>query len=128
MNLTFVGLNDILAKLGMLPDELKDEIKKHFEYAAEMTYTQSQIDVPVLTGDLMGSGIVQSKDTGNKFTYSVTYGGYAGDSYGAIYGSEDGYAWFQELGTRFIAPQPYLGPAFDTYSMELADDLENLLG
>lgn len=92
-----------------VPKMAKEAIIDILIQTAQNTYDESQMDVPVDTGRLKESGRIDYEANDDEASAEVTYGDGVGYPY---YGIEDGYAWFQELGTRFLPPQSYLGPAF----------------
>lgn len=140
----FTGFSDVAGALDATIAEQTDAIKQIFGAAAGATFTGSQADVAVASGELRGSGVINSVDNGDNFYIDVTYGDGSAtattynypDSFSTTQFSTgglpgDGYAWFVELGhlTRggtLVAPQPYLGPNFDLNANNLMSDLNKV--
>lgn len=122
---TISGMTDILSGIQSVPDKVSAVVKGMYGEAANQTLSDSQPNVPVDTGDLVGSGHIEMEDNGTSFTVSVVYGdgsatpktysySYSTSKYADGGVEADGYSLFQELGTQFLNAQTYLGPAFDT--------------
>lgn len=131
LTVDFMGdYNRILTALQTLPEKARGHIVNRLQQSAQRVYDVSQREVPRDTEDLANSGHVEpgTDDSGDFLSFAVVYGdGNSGGTYD--YGDyvADGYAWFQELGTRFMRAQPYLGPAFEEESQKLLTRLGNII-
>jgi HK97 gp10 family phage protein len=91
----------------------KKEIMNILKQAAEDTLEFSGQLAPVLTGKMKDSGRVEQTATG----YEVSYGDDSG---------EFDYPWFVEMGTKNMAAQPFLYPAFEIESQSVLDEVTNI--
>jgi|SRR5579859_7326926 len=129
------GLDRIVSILSVMPAQMANEIKGELSTSAQTTLSNSQSMVPVLSGDLQASGHIEDNgvdidvvygDGSSAGTYSYPDNGLNGDM------QADGYAWFVELGHLSragnpVAPQPFLGPAFEEESQALVQRLGDLV-
>lgn len=127
------GLDRIISGLQAATEETTGQIERLFAGAADRVYTNSQALVPVLSGDLKGSGKPEAWKDGNSFGWDVSYGDGSATPHTYSYNATetggavdaDGYSWFVELGTAKMGAQPYLGPPFEEESQGLVHELGN---
>lgn len=103
-----------MGKLQWVRGTARELIAERIEQAAERVKQEAKRRCPVRTGRLRRS---IDKVQQGELAWIVTY---AVDDPGAYYGL------FVELGTRFMSPQPFLGPALEAEKPELIKDIETV--
>ena len=78
IDIAFVGMDKIIAKLQVAPNETRRAIRQVTDEISQETLYRSNEYVPVDTGVLRSSGnIIKAKDEGNAIVGGVGYGGAA---------------------------------------------------
>jgi hypothetical protein len=131
LTIDYIGdYNRILTALETLPQKARGRIVNRLQQSAQRVYDVSQREVPRDSEDLANSGHVEpgTDDSDDFLMFAVVYGD-GNATQGYDYGDyvADGYAWFQELGTRFMRSHPYLGPAFEEEAQKLLTRLGNII-
>lgn len=90
------------SRLPEIAAELRPRVSAAVKETAEVVAAEARARVPVDSGDLKDSITVTRKEAAG---YSVN--AEAQDDNGLYYG------WFQEFGTRYDPPQPFLIPALE---------------
>lgn len=104
-----VGAERLVAKLKK--NVRLDDVKKVVRHNGAEMQEKAQRNAPVDTGNLKrGIGL------------QITDGGLTAN----VSPSAD-YASYPEFGTRFMEPQPYLGPAFEEQKGEFKKDMKKLV-
>jgi HK97 gp10 family phage protein len=109
-------LRSLARDLDMTSTAVRGKAKDAVRKAAFSVERGAKIRAPVDTGNLRNSINVSLFGSGLS----------AGDTIGAEVGPEASYGVHQELGTWKMAPQPYLGPAFDEVEPSFIAALEAL--
>lgn len=110
------GLSGILGSLTTALSVVDAAALAVTAISAQNIYDVSQANVPVDTGQLQASGVVRQFSEGAVKGYEVAYGGgipAKGKTYSYPQADVTNEAGFCEFGTRFMAPRPYLFPAWD---------------
>ena len=105
---TIVGMEKLQAKLKK--NVRLDDVKRVVRYNGAQMQIKAQQKAPVDTGTLKRSIGIDIKDAG--MTAKVT--------------PKAEYAPYVELGTRFMAAQPYLKPAFEEQKRKFKSDMNKL--
>jgi HK97 gp10 family phage protein len=105
-------------ELDMVPAATRDKAKTAVRKAAFAVERGAKIRAPVDTGNLRNSINVSLSGSGLS----------AGDAIAAEVGPEANYGIFIELGTWKMAPQPFLGPAFDEVEPSFLAALDDIAG
>jgi HK97 gp10 family phage protein len=106
----FSGLNHIAIELGAVSAVAVTQARVALERTAYAIEADAKSLAPVDTGNLKSSIATRVFALTAEVGPTAEYGGYV------------------EEGTSRMAPQPYMGPAFDRRAPELADALANLPG
>lgn len=101
------GANDLAKELGRAGKDLPDLVKQITQKSALMLEAEAKRRAPVRTGRLKNS--ITTSQAG------LTRGELAAGQLAAVYevGPTVNYGAYVELGTRRMAPEPYLIPAAD---------------
>lgn len=97
--------------------------------SAQNIYSVADANVPVDTGQLQASGVVRQFSEGAVKGYEVAYGGgipAKGKTYSYPQAEVTNQSGFVELGTRFMAPRPFLFPSFEQEKPNWQSALNNL--
>lgn len=92
------GMDQLRRRLGGLPDEIREALRKAVKDAALEVKNDTLRDVPILSGNLLNSLEIRYADGGLR----AKVGWFKDDDY---------YARYVEFGTRGIPAKPSLGPA-----------------
>lgn len=107
------GKEELIQKFDRLNEKIKQQINKLVATAAVNTQRDAKLRVPVRTGALRNSIMVQ-----------IDRGVY--DSVFASVGAFMPYASYVEYGTRFMKPRPYLMPAYERHRKWLEQELKKI--
>ncbi len=110
----FGELDALIADMTAVPRELDGLVRTVVQKAAADIKADAQLMAPVDTGNLRSS-----------ITYETQVGA---DAVTGEIGPTANYGVYVELGTVKMAPQPYLGPAFDRHSDAFEGALGQILG
>ncbi len=94
LSITVQGQENIVKNIFASVFHIETKATRAVAYVLQRTYDLSQEWVPVDTGELQQSGYIIN----DGLTGEVGYG--------------TDHCWYQELGTRNMAANPYLAPAF----------------
>ncbi|HEY8766045.1 MAG TPA: HK97-gp10 family putative phage morphogenesis protein [Dehalococcoidia bacterium] len=116
VSMTVSGGPELAAKLARLGEAVSSQVMANALLAGALVIEASAKEkAPVLTGNLrrsIGVAVAQTLDTGSLY---------------ADIGTDVEYAPYQEFGTRFMAAQPYLRPAFDEKKGEAQNTIRDAL-